>query len=327
MTKMKAGALRQARLLACALLLLPAGTGTGGTAGTAGAAKTGDLAALRGHALEIVNAARREQGREPLKFSDTLSRAAQAHAEDMLARGYYAHLSPEGEDARDRYVAAGGDRWELVAENIASCSPCAEVPAEAHVEQFQRRWMESPHHRANILGTGLATFGFGIVAGDEGPILAVQTFAGPGTPHGRSPVASPGPDAAPLGAGAAGEAFARALNARREERSRPPLEASERLSAEAAGLLPGPGEEVTLRGASAGDIEGDWATVSTLAGSCGGCGAQVTASDIDDFLGMWLANPVYESRLLAQGLTSVGFALRAFGDGRKVAIAVLGERR
>ena len=318
MTHVWARVLRRARPLACALLLLPAG---------ADAVETDELAALRSHALVLVNAARREHGLAPLAFSDRLNRAAQAHAEDMLARGYYAHVSPEGEDARDRYLAAGGDRWELVAENIASCSPCAEVPAETHVEQFQRRWMDSPHHRANILGTGLATFGFGIVAGDGGPIFAVQTFAGPGAGRGDSPAAGAGPMPAPLGAGEAGKAFARALNAQRENRSRPSLEASERLSAEAAGLLPGPGEEVTLRGASVGEIEGDWATVSTLAGSCGGCGAEVTASDVDDFLGMWLANPVYESRLLAEGLTSVGFALRAYGDGRKVAIAVLGERR
>jgi Cysteine-rich secretory protein family len=291
------------------------------------AAQTGDLSALRSQALELVNEARREDGRAPLTFSDTLNEIAQGHAEDMLARDYYAHVSPEGEDARDRYIAAGGGRYELVAENIASCSPCAEGPRPTHVEQMQRQWMESRHHRENILSAGVTQFGYGIVAGDEGPLYAVQTFAGPGTPRG-APAASGGTAEPALAADEAGPAFARALNARREARSRPPLEVSDALSETAAGLLPerAGGEVAFGRGDLAGSSR-DWATTSALVGSCGGCGAEIARADIDTFLEMWLANPAYEQRLLGQGPTSVGFALRAYGDGRKVAVAVLGERR
>jgi hypothetical protein len=73
--------------------------------------------------------------------------------------------------------------------------------------------------------------------------------------------------------------------------------------------------------------EGGWASVSALAGSCGGCGAEAAAADIDHFLDMWLQEPAYAGRLLGPAPTSVGFALRAYGDGRKVAVAVLGQRR
>ncbi len=290
------------------------------------AAETGDLPALRQPALELVNEARREHGREPLNLSDTLNEIAQEHAEDMLARDYYAHVSPEGVDARDRYLAAGGDRWELVAENIASCSPCAEVPAAHHVAQMHRRWMDSPHHRENILSAGVTEFGFGIVAGDDGPLFAVQTFAGPGSPRGDAPVAAAGDTAEPIAPDEVDDAFARALNAEREARSRAPLEVSQALSSAAAELLPEPGEEATL-GRDALQPQGRWATVSALTGSCGGCGAEIAAGDVDDFLGMWLAERAYEERLLGLGPTSVGFALRAYGDGRKVAVAVLGQRR
>ena len=166
-------------LLACALLVFS-------SAETPRAAETGELPGLRAQALELVNAARREHGREPLTLSDPLDQAAQDHAEDMLARAYYAHVSPEGEDARDRYLARGGDRGQLVAENIANCSPCAVVPGAEQVEEMHRRWMDSPPHRENILSAGITQFGFGIVAGAEGPLYAVQTFAGPGTPDGTA---------------------------------------------------------------------------------------------------------------------------------------------
>nr|MBA3584650.1 hypothetical protein [Gemmatimonadota bacterium] len=195
---------------------------------------------------------------------------------------------------------------------------------------MHRRWMDSPHHRENILHAGITQFGFGIVAGDEGPLYAVQTFAGPGA----SPGASPGTPAggaggeAPLAPAEADDAFARALNARRDASSQPPIEASEALSATAAGLLPKTAaEEVTLgRDALAGQISGDWASFSALAGSCGGCGAEITEADIDHFLDLWLEDAGNAERLLGPGTTSVGFALRAFGDGRKVAVAVLGMR-
>jgi uncharacterized protein YkwD len=322
---------RLAWLLACAILLLAPDPALR-------AAETGELAALRQHALELVNAARREHGRAPLTADKTLDQAAQDHAEDMLARGYYSHVSPEGEDARDRYLARGGDRWEMVAENIASCSPCAEVPREGHVEQMHARWMESPHHRENILRAGVARFGFGIVAGEDGPLFAVQTFAGPGTPRGTPPGAA-GAETAPRAPGEGGpaaalapseadDAFARALNARREGAARAPLEASDALSAIAAGLLPdSAAEEATLgRDALDGRVGRDWASVSALVGSCGGCGAEATGADVEHFLEMWLSQAVYAGRLLGPDATSVGFALRAYGDGRKVAIAVLGQR-
>jgi uncharacterized protein YkwD len=325
--------LRPASLLASALLLLA-------PAEAPRAAETGDLGALRRHALELVNAARREHGRAALTLSGTLDHAAQDHAEDMLARDFYAHVSPEGEDARDRYLARGGGRYELVAENIASCSPCAEVPAAHHVEQLHRRWMDSRHHRENILSPGVTQFGFGIVAGDDGPLYAVQTFAGPGSARGTEAGADAGSGRRPGEGGTAGDAptplaaaeaegaFARAVNARREAMSLPALEPSAALSETAAGLLPDSSSgEVSLGGAALTDrVRGDWLSVSALAGSCGGCGAEARTDDIDHFLGMWLAEPVYADRLLGPEPTSVGFALRAYGDGRKAAVAVLGTR-
>ena len=63
-----------------------------------------------------------------MKPGPTLDKAAQAHAEDMLQRHYYAHETPEGKDPRDRFLAAGGSPSSLVEENIARCAGCPVPP-------------------------------------------------------------------------------------------------------------------------------------------------------------------------------------------------------
>jgi uncharacterized protein YkwD len=152
-------------------------------------ALAGAAAAQEDHgalALELVNEARQAEGLEPLTSVETLAATAKAHAEDMLARDYYAHVSPEGETVRDRFLAEGGSEWRLVAENIAMCRGCPTPPGADRVRAFQRGWMESPEHREAILDPGLAAFGFAMTWG-EGVAYGVQTFAGPGQSRGGDP--------------------------------------------------------------------------------------------------------------------------------------------
>src|SRR5688572_14272382 len=77
------------------------------------------LTVLRREVLELVNDERLRHGRDPLLRHSALDRAAQGHAEDMLGRRYFSHVSPEGESVRDR-VRATGYRWRVVGENLAS---------------------------------------------------------------------------------------------------------------------------------------------------------------------------------------------------------------
>jgi uncharacterized protein YkwD len=97
-------------------------------------------------ALELVSEAREAEGLAPLALEHALVDAAEAHAEDMLARDYYDHVSPEGETVRDRYLTAGGDESRLVSENIAFCEGCPTPPDPERIEVFQDGWMESPEH-------------------------------------------------------------------------------------------------------------------------------------------------------------------------------------
>ena len=68
-----------------------------------------------------INAFRASQGMGPLRQSAELARAAQAHADDMVARAYFSHQSaggPNGSNLLERAQSAGCNP-RAVAENIA----------------------------------------------------------------------------------------------------------------------------------------------------------------------------------------------------------------
>lgn len=132
-----------------------------------------DLEAVRGALLARVNRARRAAGLPTLTRDDRLSAAAQAHAEDMLARAYYDHESPEGQTPSDR-VRRTGYRYRRVAENIAKGLFAPEEVVE--------RWLASRRHRANILSPRLSHMGLGLAFGENArgrEVIWVQLFATP----------------------------------------------------------------------------------------------------------------------------------------------------
>jgi uncharacterized protein YkwD len=118
-----------------------------------------DLAQIRVAMLAAVNAERRRAGAPPLAANARLDRAAQHHAEDMLARNYFAHASPEGRTVRDRARDAGFD-WRAIGENIAE--------GQTSVEEVMDTWMHSPGHRRNILDRDFREMGVGLALGRTG---------------------------------------------------------------------------------------------------------------------------------------------------------------
>jgi uncharacterized protein YkwD len=115
-----------------------------------------DIGRQRSALLAAVNAARRAAGRQPLANDPRLDAAAQAHAEDMLARAYYAHQSPEGSTPRTRIEAAGFPAAG-VAENIAA--------RHLGADEAMAGWMASSEHRRNILDPRFTNLGAGVAVG------------------------------------------------------------------------------------------------------------------------------------------------------------------
>ena len=118
---------------------------------------------LQDQVVTLTNAARQNAGCGPLKADASLTAAAQKHAQDMAARSYFEHTTPEGVTFDQRIRSAGYSRPG--AENIAQGSQTAEGVMEL--------WLNSPGHRANILNCDLTAIGVGL---DRNGFYWVQDF-------------------------------------------------------------------------------------------------------------------------------------------------------
>lgn len=134
------------------------GAGGAAPAGTRGA--TGTAAAFAQKIVELVNAQRAQHGCGPLTVDPRIQTAAQAHSDDMAARNYYEHNTPEGVDPGTRMTRAGFP-WQSWGENIFK-SP--KDPATA-----MDGWMKSPGHRDNILNCSYKSTGVGVNLSANGP--------------------------------------------------------------------------------------------------------------------------------------------------------------
>jgi len=280
-----------------------------------------DLAELREAALERTNASREEAGLGSLTRSDVLDDAAQGHAADMLERDFYDHISLEGETPFDRFLAAGGNRWAVSGENIATCTGCA-VPADVdRVDAFHDGWMQSPGHRENILSEGFDSFGFGI-AGAGSAVYAVQTFSGPG--------ADEEGDGAALGPDEVAETALQQINNARTEVGLAPLELDVDLNEAAERVLERVAQDVEELPENIFELlpEGStgWTSLSVQSTTLGGSGASVTEEDLSTIISDWTEAADQGDILGGSHSSHLGFAAEAAGDGRLSAVALFGEK-
>ncbi len=126
-----------------------------------------DAAAVRRRVLRLTNQAR-AHGRTcgwrrfppapPLSLAPALTRAAQAHSQDMASHDFFSHTGSDGSSPGAR-VTRAGYRWSAVGENIASgVSTPRAVVAD---------WLASPHHCANIMTAGFRQMGVAFAVNRE----------------------------------------------------------------------------------------------------------------------------------------------------------------
>lgn len=116
--------------------------------------------------FDALNRERTAQGLPALQWDQALASAAREHAVRMAQRNVLSHQLPGEPAVQDRATQAGA-RFSLIAENIA----VAATPAAIHAA-----WMQSPHHRENILDPQLTVVGIAVVKGNDG-LFAVQDFS------------------------------------------------------------------------------------------------------------------------------------------------------
>ncbi|WP_439155688.1 CAP domain-containing protein [Yoonia sp.] len=107
---------------------------------------------VTGRFAKDMNTFRGSQGQGAVAPDRRLQRAAQAHANDMVRRGYFAHQSPDGGRMSDR-IAASGYRACAAAENIAFGQKTEAAVFAA--------WRASAGHRRNMLGSTFVDYGMG----------------------------------------------------------------------------------------------------------------------------------------------------------------------
>lgn len=130
-----------------------------------------ELTAIEAAAFDAVNAERTSRGLGALTVRDDLVEVARAHSEDMIARGYFAHVNPDGEDPFDRMHDAG-ITYNIAGENLAWNNYAN--PVEVAVDG----WMESAGHRDNILRASFTHAGMGVAVDQDGRHFFTQVFIG-----------------------------------------------------------------------------------------------------------------------------------------------------
>lgn len=127
--------------------------------------------------LSDTNGQRTNHGQSVLSLNAELDKAAQAKADDMAARDYWSHITPDGKTPWS-FVTASGYNYQTAGENLAYGFSTASSVITG--------WMNSPEHRANLLGSSYRDVGFGIANipnyQHDGPeTLVVAMYASPAT--------------------------------------------------------------------------------------------------------------------------------------------------
>ena len=113
--------------------------------------------------LCLLNQERASRGLGKLRADAKLHRAADGHADDMVAKKYFDHDSKSGASFTTRIKRTGWTRsrcsW-TVGENICWGSGSLATPAS-----MVDGWMKSSGHRANILARDFRMIGIGVANG------------------------------------------------------------------------------------------------------------------------------------------------------------------
>jgi uncharacterized protein YkwD len=122
-------------------------------------------------AFDQTNAARVENGLEPLTWDPELCRMARLHSERMASLKFFSHETPDGSQLRDRAQENGILHFRVIGENIAY-NKGYDDPGGFAVE----RWLLSSGHRANILFGGFQSSAIGSYVAADGSTYLTQVF-------------------------------------------------------------------------------------------------------------------------------------------------------
>jgi uncharacterized protein YkwD len=124
-----------------------------------------DVPTLEESVIMAMNRQRVTNGLQPLHLDLALALAATDRMNDLFAKHYFAHVSPDGIDPFS-WIDRRGYPYREAGENLAVGYRTAEEIVDG--------WMHSPAHRANVLGKDYADVGIATA-----PHSPTRPFQGP----------------------------------------------------------------------------------------------------------------------------------------------------
>lgn len=120
--------------------------------------------------IRLTNVQRAANGAGEVHLDPVLSAAAAQKAADMIAKDYWAHVSPTGTQPWF-FITESGYQYRYAGENLARDFTGPDTVVQA--------WMDSPSHRENLLNSRYQDIGVAVVDGTLGgkeTTLVVQIF-------------------------------------------------------------------------------------------------------------------------------------------------------
>ncbi len=116
------------------------------------------LAQAESQLISLMNRDRASAGLVPVRVDPRLTAIARERSADMAARGYFAHVQPDGRDVFDLIVERG-IAWYGAGEILAWNTHGALADAALAADQG---WLASPGHRPILLSSGYNYVGVGL---------------------------------------------------------------------------------------------------------------------------------------------------------------------
>lgn len=107
----------------------------------------------------ILNNVRIGNGSAAVRYDSRLDAAAQTHADDMVANGYFSHTSQNGDEVYDRIVAQSYNPTAY-GENLAG--------GQQSEQDALIAWENSPEHDMMMNAGSLEEFGLGVAGSGNG---------------------------------------------------------------------------------------------------------------------------------------------------------------
>lgn len=108
--------------------------------------------------LESTNVERQKAGAQTLQVNQSLTLAAQNKANDMVARNYWSHKTPTGQEPWI-FINRTGYTYQKAGENLAYGFDSS--------DKVVTGWMNSKTHRDNLLDNSFTDVGFGIAKSND----------------------------------------------------------------------------------------------------------------------------------------------------------------